>query len=89
MTPSAMVSTNTEVTLTLGLRMETLVTDKLTWLSEPLPVARDAQHSSGPSGGATPRNAPAMSIDDFNILKPISRGAFGRVYLAEKKSTGG
>jgi hypothetical protein len=29
-----------------------------------------------------------MSIDDFNILKPISRGAFGRVYLAEKKSTG-
>jgi hypothetical protein len=146
MTPTAMVSTNTEVTLTLGLRMETLVSDKLTWLSEPLPgeelgaalapggarpggshetdwartrqqgarlawrgappaqsasrnppplhpgrrpaVARGA-HSSGPSGGATPRNAPAMSIDDFNILKPISRGAFGRVYLAEKKSTGG
>ena len=29
-----------------------------------------------------------MSIDDFEILKPVSRGAFGRVYLAEKKSTG-
>ncbi|KIY92674.1 hypothetical protein MNEG_15289 [Monoraphidium neglectum] len=88
MTPSAMVSTNTEVTLTLGLRMGTLLSDKLGWLSEPLPVPRGATHSSGASGGATPRNAPAMSIDDFNILKPISRGAFGRVYLAEKKSTG-
>lgn len=30
----------------------------------------------------------ASSILDFRILKPISRGAFGRVYLATKKSTG-
>lgn len=29
-----------------------------------------------------------MSIDDFEIIKAISRGAFGRVYLAKKKSTG-
>lgn len=29
-----------------------------------------------------------MSIDDFEIIKPISRGAFGRVYLARKRSTG-
>mmetsp|Transcript_1178 Transcript_1178/g.3644 ORF Transcript_1178/g.3644 Transcript_1178/m.3644 type:complete len:1041 (-) Transcript_1178:417-3539(-) len=28
------------------------------------------------------------NINDFEILKPISRGAFGRVYLARKKSTG-
>ncbi|KAI9298623.1 serine/threonine protein kinase 15, partial [Neoconidiobolus thromboides FSU 785] len=27
------------------------------------------------------------SIDDFEIIKPISRGAFGRVYLARKKTT--
>ncbi|XP_054876900.1 serine/threonine-protein kinase greatwall [Poeciliopsis prolifica] len=26
------------------------------------------------------------SIDDFTVLKPISRGAFGKVYLARKKS---
>lgn len=26
------------------------------------------------------------SIDDFIVLKPISRGAFGKVYLARKKS---
>lgn len=25
------------------------------------------------------------SIDDFIVLKPISRGAFGKVYLARKK----
>lgn len=29
-----------------------------------------------------------MSIDEFEIIKPISRGAFGRVYLARKYSTG-
>jgi hypothetical protein len=29
----------------------------------------------------------SMSIDDFEIIKPISRGAFGRVYLARKKAT--
>lgn len=27
----------------------------------------------------------APSIEDFIILKPISRGAFGKVYLARKK----
>ncbi|KAJ4960788.1 hypothetical protein NE237_020698 [Protea cynaroides] len=28
------------------------------------------------------------SIDDFEIIKPISRGAFGRVFLAKKRITG-
>ncbi len=32
--------------------------------------------------------ARTVSIQDFEILKPISRGAFGRVYLATKKRTG-
>ncbi len=39
-------------------------------------------HSSASYGAA------AMSIDDFEVIKPISRGAFGRVYLARKKATG-
>lgn len=26
------------------------------------------------------------SIDDFEIIKPISRGAFGRVFLAKKRT---
>ncbi|KAK9707045.1 hypothetical protein RND81_07G169300 [Saponaria officinalis] len=29
-----------------------------------------------------------ISIDDFNVIKPISRGAFGRVFLARKLTTG-
>ena len=29
-----------------------------------------------------------MTIQDFKIIKIISRGAFGRVFLAQKKSTG-
>ncbi|VFQ62389.1 unnamed protein product [Cuscuta campestris] len=28
------------------------------------------------------------SIDDFEIIKPISRGAFGRVFLTRKRTTG-
>lgn len=29
-----------------------------------------------------------IGIDDFDLIKPISRGAFGRVYLARKLRTG-
>lgn len=29
-----------------------------------------------------------VSIRDFAIIKPISKGAFGKVYLARKKTTG-
>lgn len=36
------------------------------------------------AGASTPRGDRSMSIDDFEILKPISRGAFGRVYLARE-----
>lgn len=28
------------------------------------------------------------SIEDFEIIKPISRGAYGRVFLARKRATG-
>ncbi|RAL13505.1 protein kinase RIM15 [Aspergillus homomorphus CBS 101889] len=34
-----------------------------------------------------PRPAP-LSIKDFEIIKPISKGAFGSVYLSKKKATG-
>ena len=29
-----------------------------------------------------------MSIQDFELVKPISKGAYGRVFLARKKNTG-
>jgi len=35
-----------------------------------------------------PTNKDRTSIDDFEIIKPISRGAFGRVFLAKKRTTG-
>lgn len=28
------------------------------------------------------------SINDFEIIKPISKGAFGKVFLARKRTTG-
>ena len=40
------------------------------------------------SAASAPRRAGGMCIDDYEILKPISRGAFGRVYLARKRATG-
>ncbi|KAK2796146.1 rim15, signal transduction response regulator [Onygenales sp. PD_12] len=36
---------------------------------------------------APPPRAVAPSIKDFEIIKPISKGAFGSVYLSKKKST--
>jgi serine/threonine protein kinase len=48
-------------------------------------------HRSGSnmsSSGAREPERDVTSIEDFDILKPISRGAFGRVYLARKKLTG-
>uniref|UniRef100_A0A0D3AYC5 non-specific serine/threonine protein kinase n=1 Tax=Brassica oleracea var. oleracea TaxID=109376 RepID=A0A0D3AYC5_BRAOL len=35
-----------------------------------------------------PRAKDRTSIEDFEIIKPISRGAFGRVFLARKRATG-
>lgn len=50
--------------------------------------SRDAPLSPrNPSAGLQPRSA-QPSIKDFEIIKPISRGAFGSVYLAKKVATG-
>ncbi|KAI0089265.1 hypothetical protein BDY19DRAFT_1048211 [Irpex rosettiformis] len=40
-----------------------------------------------PSVAPAPRTTPT-SIKDFEIIKPISKGAFGSVFLAKKKITG-
>ncbi|GLA50198.1 rim15, signal transduction response regulator [Aspergillus niger] len=47
------------------------------------PVSPHLSSASQPQ----PRPAPP-SIKDFEIIKPISKGAFGSVYLAKKKVTG-
>jgi len=41
------------------------------------------QSSAAPISRSTP-----TSIKDFDIIKPISKGAFGSVFLAKKKATG-
>ncbi|KAL0221865.1 hypothetical protein RCL1_001719 [Eukaryota sp. TZLM3-RCL] len=42
--------------------------------------------SAGSTSSPAAKNVPIIS--DFELLKPISRGAFGRVFLARKKRTG-
>ncbi|KAL4630941.1 serine/threonine-protein kinase greatwall [Arapaima gigas] len=44
------------------------------------------EDGSPPSAVAAPSDVPKPpSIEDFDIMKPISRGAFGKVYLARRK----
>lgn len=49
--------------------------------------SRIGPHSPRMSIVPTARATPA-SIRDFEVIKPISKGAFGSVYLAKKKATG-
>ena len=59
-----------------------------------LPGGAKAIGEGGAEGGAEdeepplPSRASVPSISDFQIIRPISKGAFGRVYLARKKRTG-
>ncbi|KAL2756886.1 hypothetical protein ACRALDRAFT_2101992 [Sodiomyces alcalophilus JCM 7366] len=53
------------------------------FVMRPPPSPRMGAHNPPPQ----PRPAPP-SIKDFEIIKPISKGAFGSVYLSKKKSTG-
>jgi serine/threonine protein kinase len=39
-------------------------------------------------GPVQPPPEPRTTIADFNIIKPLSKGAFGKVYLARKIATG-
>lgn len=51
--------------------------------TKPPPSPRLSAVVGGPQAKAVP-----PSIKDFEIIKPISKGAFGSVYLSKKKSTG-
>jgi serine/threonine-protein kinase RIM15 len=51
--------------------------------NRPPPSPRLTSSVSAPQARAVP-----PSIKDFEIIKPISKGAFGSVYLSKKKSTG-
>ncbi|PIN08864.1 Microtubule-associated serine/threonine kinase [Handroanthus impetiginosus] len=47
-----------------------------------------ASQSSATSTPSHPAHKERTSIDDFDIIKPISRGAYGKVFLARKRTTG-
>ncbi|XP_057793956.1 probable serine/threonine protein kinase IRE4 isoform X2 [Salvia miltiorrhiza] len=47
-----------------------------------------ASQSSTTSTPSHPAHKDRTSIDDFDIIKPISRGAYGKVFLARKRTTG-
>jgi tRNA A-37 threonylcarbamoyl transferase component Bud32 len=49
-------------------------------------VLHNQVKSPAPSSTPISRKKP-INIKDFEIIKPISRGAFGKVYLAQKKTT--
>ncbi|GAB2224875.1 hypothetical protein Droror1_Dr00005653 [Drosera rotundifolia] len=48
----------------------------------------EASVSSTMSTPLHPSSKERTRIDDFEIIKPISRGAFGKVFLAQKRTTG-
>ncbi|KAJ2767322.1 hypothetical protein IWQ57_003996, partial [Coemansia nantahalensis] len=56
--------------------------------SPPTRQRNNSQASALRGASETTPRAPRMpQIDDFDFVKPISRGAFGRVYLTRKKAT--
>ncbi|MED6222078.1 putative serine/threonine protein kinase ireh1 [Stylosanthes scabra] len=87
---------------TFGTRIEKLIREKYLQLTEMVDVEKVDMESTVMDDDVileddvvrSLRTSPIhssrdrTSIDDFEIIKPISRGAFGRVFLAKKRTTG-
>ncbi|KAM1638237.1 hypothetical protein FF1_015956 [Malus domestica] len=84
---------------TFGARIEKLIREKYLQLcelvdDEKVDLATTVIDEEAPLEDDVVRTSPIpfskdrTSIDDFEIIKPISRGAFGRVFLAKKRTTG-
>ncbi|KAL8539609.1 hypothetical protein ACS0TY_001277 [Phlomoides rotata] len=88
---------------TFGRRIEKLIQEKYVFLCGQIDDEKaNSQNSMADDDSSTeedtsrslrasPINACSKdrtSIEDFEIIKPISRGAFGRVFLARKRATG-
>ncbi|GER47942.1 kinase [Striga asiatica] len=86
---------------TFGGRIESLVREKYILACNQVDTIDDAGHpesartlldsasqSSTTSTPSHPAHKERTSIDDFDIIKPISRGAYGKVFLARKRITG-
>ncbi|XP_020589505.1 probable serine/threonine protein kinase IRE isoform X2 [Phalaenopsis equestris] len=85
---------------TFGRRIEKLLQEKFIQLCGQIDdgnkdASIDEDGSIETDSGRSSRTSPLSSmikdrtsIEDFEIIKPISRGAFGRVFLAKKRVTG-
>lgn len=52
------------------------------------PVRRDPVAAAAAAAIAVNNANKRTTIDDFHIVKPLSKGAYGKVYLARKIATG-
>lgn len=59
-----------------------------TMADEDSSTEEETSRSSTRASPINPCTKDRTSIEDFEIIKPISRGAFGRVFLARKRATG-
>ncbi|KAI4383069.1 hypothetical protein MLD38_008949 [Melastoma candidum] len=88
---------------TFGRRIEKLLQEKYVYLcgqieDERIDGSNDTAGEDSYMEGDTHRSVRSSpidtsskdrtSIEDFEIIKPVSRGAFGRVFLARKRATG-
>ncbi|XP_055818880.1 probable serine/threonine protein kinase IRE [Solanum dulcamara] len=87
---------------TFGRRIEKLLQEKYVLLCGHIEDEKELSNTIGDEDSSTEddssrsmRASPIntlskerTSIEDFEIIKPISRGAFGRVFLARKRATG-
>ncbi|XP_020244524.1 probable serine/threonine protein kinase IRE4 isoform X2 [Asparagus officinalis] len=86
---------------TFGSRIKSLLKEKYDLAVEYMSkTSDDMVHLDGIKGMADENSSPSTisppssshkertSIDDFEIIKPISRGSYGKVYLGRKRTTG-
>ncbi|KAI8096700.1 uncharacterized protein BX664DRAFT_259275 [Halteromyces radiatus] len=77
-----------------GLRPTTSSTPPVTTATGHATPSNTPQQQEGkvpsmpPQGSISSTRATTPSIKDFDIIKPISKGAFGSVFLAKKRTTG-
>ncbi|KAJ4454201.1 putative Serine/threonine-protein kinase ppk18 [Paratrimastix pyriformis] len=74
---------------TYGQRVLAVASEKLELLVQ-TQKSREIASGMGKKDASSPSTVPAqqVTIHDFEIIKHISEGAFGRVYLCRKKKTG-
>ena len=90
-----------ECVQTFGRRMISLADERLHLLQEeaaaaaaiadgcpPTPLREGTPLAGGGAGAGAGKAPNGMALGDYEFLKPISRGAFGRVMLARKRTTG-